>query len=94
LLFTAGRGLAEHEQLMAKITENHACQAIVVKPIARHKNCVEAWMARTVTLAASGASRLFGTLFLLKGGYATLLPSMVLSGFRFAVLSLVAGRVP
>ena len=74
--------LNKNTQLMAKIAENHACRAIVIEADCGAKeNCVEAWISAHCHVAAAGSKQVCSEQisFLLKGGCATLLPSIVFS---------------
>jgi glucose-6-phosphate dehydrogenase assembly protein OpcA len=74
--------LKDNTQLMARITENHACRAIVVEADCSAKeDRVEAWISAHCHVSAAGSKQVCSEQisFLLKGGCTTLLPSMVFS---------------
>ena len=67
---------------MAKITENHACRAIVIEADCKAKeNRVEAWISAHCHVSSVGSKQVCSEQisFLLKGGCTTLLPSIVFS---------------
>jgi glucose-6-phosphate dehydrogenase assembly protein OpcA len=74
--------LSKNTQLMANITENHACRAIVMEADCSAKeNRVEAWISAHCHVSGVGSKQVCSEQisFLLKGGCATLLPSIVFS---------------
>ncbi|MEP7015197.1 MAG: glucose-6-phosphate dehydrogenase assembly protein OpcA [Verrucomicrobiota bacterium] len=74
--------LEKNTQLIAKITENHACRAIVIQADCNSKeNRVEAWVSAHchVTRARSKQICSEQLSFLLEGSCANLLPSIVFS---------------
>src|SRR6266403_211948 len=74
--------LQRNTQLMARITENHACRAIVIEADCNAKeNRVEAWISAHCHVSRAGSKQVCSEQisFLLKGGCTTLLPSIVLS---------------
>jgi glucose-6-phosphate dehydrogenase assembly protein OpcA len=74
--------LNKNTQLMAKITENHACRAIVIEADCRAKeNSVDAWISAHCHVSGAGSKQICSEQisFLLKGGCATLLPNIVFS---------------
>jgi glucose-6-phosphate dehydrogenase assembly protein OpcA len=74
--------LNKNTQLMAKITENHACRAIVIEADCKaNENRVEAWISAHCHVGRAGSKQVCSEQisFLLKGGCTTLLPSMVFS---------------
>ena len=74
--------LNKNTQLMAKITENHACRAIVIEADCNAKeNRVEAWISAHCHVSGAGNKQVCSEQisFLLKGGCTTLLPSIVFS---------------
>src|SRR4249919_2167488 len=74
--------LNNNTQLMAKITENHACRAIVTEADCRsEENRVDAWISAHCHVSSAGNKQVCSEQisFLLKGGCATQLPSIVLS---------------
>jgi glucose-6-phosphate dehydrogenase assembly protein OpcA len=74
--------LNKNTQLMAKITENHACRAIVIEADCNAKeNRVEAWISAHCHVSGAGNKQVCSEQisFLLKGGCSTLLPSIVFS---------------
>ena len=73
--------LNDNTQLMAKITENHACRAIVTEADCRsEENRVDAWISAHCHVSSSGNKQVCSEQisFLLKGGCATQLPSIIL----------------
>jgi len=74
--------LNKNTQLMAKMTENHACRAIVIEA-----NCnatedrVDAWISAHCHVSRAGSKQICSEQisFLLKGGCTTLLPNIVFS---------------
>jgi glucose-6-phosphate dehydrogenase assembly protein OpcA len=74
--------LNKNTQLMANITENHACRAIVIEADCKAKeNRVEAWISAHCHVSRAGSKEVCSEQisFLLKGGCTTLLPSIVFS---------------
>jgi hypothetical protein len=74
--------LNSNTQLMAKITENHACRAIVIEADCRAKeNSVAAWISAHCHVSHVGRKQVCSEQisFLLKGGCTTLLPNIVFS---------------
>jgi glucose-6-phosphate dehydrogenase assembly protein OpcA len=74
--------LTKNTQLMANITENHACRAIVIEADCNApENRVEAWISAHCHVSGAGSKQVCSEQisFLLKGGCATLLPSIVFS---------------
>src|SRR5438874_193774 len=74
--------LTRNTQLMAKITENHACRAIVIEADCKaQENRVEAWINAHCHVSSVGSKQICSEQisFLLKGGCTTLLPSIVFS---------------
>src|ERR1044072_4587151 len=74
--------LSKNTQLMANITENHACRAIVVEADCSAKeNRVEAWLSAHCHVSGVGSKQVCSEQisFLLKGGCTDLLPSIVFS---------------
>ncbi len=74
--------LNKNTQLMARITENHACRAIVIEADCNAKeNRVEAWISAHCHVSGAGNKQVCSEQisFLLKGGCTTLLPSIVFS---------------
>jgi glucose-6-phosphate dehydrogenase assembly protein OpcA len=74
--------LSKNTQLMAKITENHACRAIVIEADCKaSENRVEAWISAHCHVGGAGSKQVCSEQisFLLKGGCTTLLPSIVFS---------------
>jgi glucose-6-phosphate dehydrogenase assembly protein OpcA len=74
--------LNSNTQLMAKITENHACRAIVIEADCRAKeNRVDAWISAHCHVSQVGSKQVCSEQisFLLKGGCTTLLPNIVFS---------------
>jgi glucose-6-phosphate dehydrogenase assembly protein OpcA len=74
--------LSKNTQLMANITENHACRAIVIEADCKAKeNRVEAWISAHCHVSRAGSKQVCSEQisFLLKGGCTTLLPSIVFS---------------
>jgi glucose-6-phosphate dehydrogenase assembly protein OpcA len=74
--------LNKNTQLMANITENHACRAIVIEADCNAKeNCVNAWISAHCHVSGVGSKQVCSEQisFLLKGGCTTLLPSIVFS---------------
>lgn len=74
--------LNKNTQLMAKITENHACRAIVIEADCKAKeNRVDAWISAHCHVSRAGSKQVCSEQisFLLKGRCTTLLPSIVFS---------------
>jgi glucose-6-phosphate dehydrogenase assembly protein OpcA len=74
--------LNDNTQLMAKITEDHACRAIVIEADCRsEENRVDAWISAHCHVSQTGKKQVCSEQisFLLKGGCTTQLPSIVLS---------------
>jgi glucose-6-phosphate dehydrogenase assembly protein OpcA len=74
--------LNKNTQLMANITENHACRAIVIEADCKAKESrVEAWISAHCHVSRAGSKEVCSEQisFLLKGGCTTLLPSIVFS---------------
>src|ERR1700758_3920503 len=74
--------LNNNTQLMAKITENHACRAIVIEADCRAiENSVDAWISAHCHVSHVGSKQVCSeqVSFLLKGGCTTLLPNIVFS---------------
>jgi glucose-6-phosphate dehydrogenase assembly protein OpcA len=74
--------LSNNTQLMAKITENHACRGIVTEADCRsEENRVDAWISAHCHVSNAGNKQVCSEQisFLLKGGCTTQLPSIVLS---------------
>lgn len=74
--------LSKNTQLMANITENHACRAIVIEADCDAKeNHVEAWISAHCHVSGVGSKQVCSEQisFLLKGGCTDLLPSIVFS---------------
>jgi len=74
--------LNDNTQLMAEITGNHACRAIVTEADCRsEENRVDAWISAHCHVSSAGNKQVCSEQisFLLKGGCTTQLPSIVLS---------------
>src|SRR5215467_3435147 len=74
--------LYSNTQLMARITENHACRAIVIEADCRsEENRVDAWISAHCHVSRAGSKQVCSEQisFLLKGGCTTQLPNIVLS---------------
>ena len=74
--------LEKNTQLVAKITENHACRAIVIRAdCAATENEVEAWVSAHCHVTRTGSKQVCSEQisFLLKGPCTKLLPSIVFS---------------
>jgi len=74
--------LNDNTQLMAKITEDHACRAIVIEADCRSKeNRVDAWISAHCHVSRTGKKQVCSEQisFLLQGGCTTQLPSIILS---------------
>src|SRR5438094_5619341 len=74
--------LEKNTQLIAKITENHACRAIVIGADCKAKeNRLEAWISAHCHVSRAGSKQVCSEQisFLLQGPCTTLLPSIVFS---------------
>jgi glucose-6-phosphate dehydrogenase assembly protein OpcA len=74
--------LDRNTQLMARITEDHACRAIVIEADCNAENDrVDAWISAHCHVSGAGSKQVCSEQisFLLKGGCATLLPNIVFS---------------
>ncbi|MFZ3375956.1 MAG: glucose-6-phosphate dehydrogenase assembly protein OpcA [Chthoniobacterales bacterium] len=74
--------LEKNTQLIAKITENHACRAIVIAANCGAKESrVEAWISAHCHISRAGSKQICSEQlsFLLEGACANLLPSIVFS---------------
>src|SRR5947199_9886213 len=74
--------LQNNTQLMARITENHACRAIVIEADCNADNDqVSAWISAHCHVSSVGSKQVCSEQisFLLKGGCTLQLPSIVLS---------------
>jgi glucose-6-phosphate dehydrogenase assembly protein OpcA len=74
--------LQRNTQLMARITENHACRAIVIEADCKaDEDHVDAWISAHCHVSRAGSKQVCSEQisFLLKGGCTTQLPSIVLS---------------
>src|SRR5216117_4279783 len=74
--------LNKNTQLLAKITENHACRAIVIEADCKaQENRVESWISAHCHVSRAGSKQVCSEQisFLLRGGCTTLLPSIVFS---------------
>src|SRR5438128_353187 len=74
--------LSKNTQLMANITENHACRAIVIEADCNAKeNRLEAWISAHCHVSRADSKQVCSEQisFLLKGGCTILLPSIVFS---------------
>ena len=74
--------LSKNTQLMAKITESHACRAIVIEADCKaSENRVEAWISAHCHVSSVGSKQVCSEQisFLLKGACTTLLPGIVFS---------------
>jgi glucose-6-phosphate dehydrogenase assembly protein OpcA len=74
--------LQNNTQLMARITENHACRALVIEADCNaNDDHVNAWISAHCHVSSVGSKQVCSEQisFLLKGGCATQLPSIVLS---------------
>jgi glucose-6-phosphate dehydrogenase assembly protein OpcA len=74
--------LNKNTQLMAKITENHACRAIVIEADCNAaEDRVDAWISAHCHVSSVGSKQVCSEQisFLLKGGCTTLLPNIVFS---------------
>ena len=82
-VYSEGMGsLEKNTQLMAKITENHACRAIVIEADCGAKeNRVDAWVSAHCHVGGAGSKQVCSEQisFLLKGMCTTLLPNIVFS---------------
>ena len=78
----AAGSLNKNTQLMAKITENHACRAIVIEADCKaQENRMESWISAHCHVSRAGSKQVCSEQisFLLRGGCTTLLPSIVFS---------------
>src|SRR4051794_3792739 len=76
------RSLSDNTQLMARISENHACRAIVIEADCRSpENCVDAWISAHCHVSRAGTKQVCSEQisFLLKGRCTMQLPTTVLS---------------
>jgi len=74
--------LQSNTQLMARITENHACRGIVIEADCRsEENRVSTWISAHCHVSGAGSKQVCSEQisFLLKGGCTTQLPNIVLS---------------
>ena len=74
--------LEKNTQLIAKITENHACRAIVIAADCKAKEShVEAWISAHCHISRAGSQQICSEQlsFLLEGACTNLLPSIVFS---------------
>jgi glucose-6-phosphate dehydrogenase assembly protein OpcA len=74
--------LQNNTQLIARITENHACRALVIEADCKADNDhVDAWISAHCHVSSVGSKQVCSEQisFLLKGGCTTQLPSIVLS---------------
>jgi glucose-6-phosphate dehydrogenase assembly protein OpcA len=74
--------LSSNTQLMARITENHACRAIVIEAdCGAQEDRVNAWISAHCHVSGTGAKQVCSEQisFLVKGGCTRQLPSIVLS---------------
>src|SRR5215467_10882172 len=74
--------LNKNTQLMAKMTENHACRAIVIEADCNAtEDRVDAWISAHCHVSSAGSKQICSEQisFLLKGGCTTLLPNIVFS---------------
>src|SRR5213592_779824 len=74
--------LDRNTQLMARITENHACRAIVIEADCNaESDRVDAWISAHCHVSRAGSKQVCSEQisFLLKGGCTTQLPSIILS---------------
>jgi glucose-6-phosphate dehydrogenase assembly protein OpcA len=74
--------LESNTQLMARITENHACRAIVIEADCRSEaNRVDTWISAHCHVSTAGSKQVCSEQisFLLKGGCTIQLPNIVLS---------------
>src|SRR5215216_3295557 len=74
--------LQANTQLLAKITEDHACRAILIEADCKtESDRVEAWISAHCHVSRAGSKQVCSEQisFLLKGGCTTQLPSIVLS---------------
>jgi glucose-6-phosphate dehydrogenase assembly protein OpcA len=82
-VYSEERGsLQSNTQLMARITEDHACRAIVIEAdCGSDENRVDAWISAHCHVSRAGSKQVCSEQisFLLKGGCSTQLPSIVLS---------------
>jgi glucose-6-phosphate dehydrogenase assembly protein OpcA len=82
-VYSEARGsLEKNTQLISRITENHACRAIVIEANCDSKeNRVQSWISAHCHVSRAGSKQICSEQisFLLEGGCATLLPSIVFS---------------
>ena len=82
-VYSEKRGsLQDNTQLMARITENHACRALVIEADCQaDDDHVSAWISAHCHVSSVGSKQVCSEQisFLLKGGCTTQLPSIVLS---------------
>ena len=82
-VYSEAPGSLQHNtQLMARITENHACRAIVIEAdCAADDDHVSAWISAHCHVSSVGSKQVCSeqVSFLLKGGCTTQLPSIILS---------------
>src|SRR5437870_4359864 len=74
--------LERNTQLVAKITENHACRAIVIEANCRaNENSVDAWISAHCHVSRAGSKQVCSEQlsFLLEGPCTALLPNIVFS---------------
>jgi len=74
--------LERNTQLMAKITENHACRGIVIEADCNAEgDCVDAWISAHCHVSGTGSKQVCSEQisFRLNGGCTTQLPNIVLS---------------
>src|SRR5436309_16024346 len=74
--------LNNNTQLMARITENHACRAIVIEADCNAEgDCVDAWISAHCHVSRAGSKQVCSEQisFCLNGGCTTQLPNIVLS---------------
>src|SRR5215475_7300257 len=74
--------LQNNTQLMARITENHACRAIVIEADCNaHDDLVSAWISAHCHVSSVGSKQVCSEQisFLLKGGCTTQMPGIILS---------------
>src|SRR4029453_6979983 len=83
VVYSEGPGsLQNNTQLMARITENHACRAIVIEAdCAADDDHVSAWISSHCHVSSVGSKQVCSEQisFLLKGGCTTQLPGIILS---------------
>src|SRR5215469_13773776 len=82
-IYSEGKdSLSNNTQVMAKITESHACRAIVIEADCKaSENRVEAWISAHCHVSSVGSKQVCSEQisFLLKGGCTTQLPNIILS---------------